>query len=209
MSGDFTADDARRFYDRFGAKQDLQFYENRALQRLLALADFEHATSVFEFGCGTGRLAERLLRERLPQTARYVAVDISSTMMRLAEHRLSRWADRAVVRQSDGTAHQPEPDASVDRFVATYVLDLLPEPTIREVLREARRLLTDDGALCVIGLTEGRGLVSRVIAAAWKGLHSVSPRLVGGCRPLHVQDFLDRAVWQIGHAEVVSSWGVC
>ena len=130
-------------------------------------------------------------------------------MTRLAEERLARWKDRAVVRQSDGAARQPDPDGSFDRFVATYVLDLMPEPTIREVLDEARRLLTGGGSLCLVGLTEGRGTISRAICAAWKGLHAVSPRLVGGCRPLRVEEFLDRDAWRIGHAEVVSAWGIC
>ena len=209
MARDFTVEDAKRFYDRFGEKQDLQFYENPALDRLVALSDFEHAANVFELGCGTGRLAERLFREHLPSPARYVGVDVSATMTRLAEQRLARWRDRALVRQSDGTGRQPEPASSFDRFLATYVLDLLPEPRIREALDEAHRLLTDDGSLCVVALTEGRGTIPRVICAAWKGLHAVSPRLVGGCRPLQIQDFLDRAAWRLYHAELVSSWGVC
>jgi ubiquinone/menaquinone biosynthesis C-methylase UbiE len=208
MAKEFTADDAKRFYDRFGAKQDLQFYENPALDRLLAHGDFERASSVFELGCGTGRLAERVFRERLSRTARYVGVDVSTTMTRLVEQRLARWKGRTVVRQSDGTARQPDPDRSFDRFVATYVLDLLPEPKIREVLDEAHRLLTDDGLLCVVGLTEGQGPVSRAISTVWKGLHALSPRLVGGCRPLRVQEFLSGGAWRIDHAEVVSSWGV-
>jgi hypothetical protein len=31
---EFTPADAKRFYDRFGSKQDLQFYENAALEHL-------------------------------------------------------------------------------------------------------------------------------------------------------------------------------
>lgn len=209
MARDFTADDAKRFYDRFGAKQDLQFYENPALEHLVTHADFEHASNVFELGCGTGRLAERLLRERLPPTARYVGVDVSTTMTRLAEQRLARWKDRAVVRLADGTARQPDRDGSFDRFVATYVLDLLPEPKIRDVLQEARRLLSTRGSLCVVGMTEGVGPVSRAMCTAWKRLHTLSPRLVGGCRPLRLEAFLGSDVWRIDHVEVVSSWGVC
>ena len=205
---EFTADDAKRFYDRFGAKQDLQFYENAALEHLLAHADFEHASSVFELGCGTGRLAERLLRERLPPAARYVGVDVSTTMTQLAEQRLAPWKDRAVVRLGDGTARQPDPDRTFDRFVATYVLDLLPEEKIRDVLDEARRLLTKGGALCVVGMTEGQGPFSRALCTAWKGLHALSPRLVGGCRPLRVEESLN-ATWRVDHVEVVCAWGVC
>ena len=59
----FTPDDARRYYDRFGWRQDTQgFYENPAIDDLVKHADFEHARSVLEFGCGTGSFARRLLR---------------------------------------------------------------------------------------------------------------------------------------------------
>src|SRR5208283_3867556 len=51
----FTPDDARRFYDRFGSRQDTHgFYENRALDYLEEYADVEPSRSVLEFGCGTG-----------------------------------------------------------------------------------------------------------------------------------------------------------
>src|SRR5271157_5204312 len=69
----FTPDDARRFYDRFGSRQDTQgFYENPAFDDLVKHADFEHARSVLEFGCGTGSFARRLLETVVPADARYI-----------------------------------------------------------------------------------------------------------------------------------------
>lgn len=64
----FDSADAKRFYDRFGAKQDLQFYEHAALDNLIANSNFEHASSVFEIGCGTGRLAKNLFEKHLRKT---------------------------------------------------------------------------------------------------------------------------------------------
>ena len=207
--GLFTPADAERFYDRFGKKQDLQFYENAAIDRLLALGDFEYASVVFELGCGTGRLAERLLRERLTPGARYVGVDVSGTMVRLTEERLAPWRERAKVRRSDGTTGWPEGDGGCDRFVATYVLDLLEEPALVALVQEARRLLAPQGLLCVIAMTEGQAAISRALCAAWKAVRAWNPRLVGGCRPVRVEAFLDAGAWRLQHREVVSSWGVC
>ena len=127
------------FCDDFGSLQDAQLYERPALKRLVSASDFEHASAVFELGCGTGRLAAQLLEEHLPQVARYVGVDISSTMVGIASRRLSRWHKRAIVSRVDGTASLPAADGSFDRFVATYVLDLLPDAAIASVLREAHR----------------------------------------------------------------------
>lgn len=205
----FTAADAKRFYDRFGARQDIQFYENAAIDRLIAHSDFAHASSVFELGCGTGRLAERLMRAQLPAKARYVGVDVSATMIGLTEHRLASWGDRVSVRLADGTGRWPEPDGASDRFVAAYVLDLLDESAIGDVLREAHRLLRPEGKLCTLALTEGRTPASRALCTAWKAVHALSPRLVGGCRPLAVERFLDPIAWRVDVQEVVSSWGIC
>ena len=54
----FSPEQARRFYDRFGIKQDSQaFYENPALNKLVQFGEFEKAHDIVEFGCGTGRFA--------------------------------------------------------------------------------------------------------------------------------------------------------
>lgn len=205
----FGPQDAKRFYDRFGAKQDAQFYEYVALEHLVAHADFEHAAAIFELGCGTGRLAACLLEEHLSESARYVGIDISTTMIEIATRRLARWSGRTTVRQADGTTTLPYADAAFDRFVATYVLDLLPETVIGDVVGEAHRLLTRDGKFCVVASTEGVAPVSRLLCSVWKRMYRFNPRLVGGCRPLRVTALLDTRAWRIEHRQIISSWGIC
>lgn len=206
---EFGPSDAKRFYDRFGSRQDLQFYERKALRQLVARADFQHALSVFELGYGTGRFAAELLRDHLAGDARYLGIDISTTMIEIATRRLAPWSGRATVRQADGTANLPFPDAAFDRFVATYVLDLLREDAIHSVLTEAHRLLAREGKLCLVTATEGSDVFSRVLSSNWKKIYAFNPRLVGGCRPLRVSALLDASAWRIEHAEAVSSWGIC
>ena len=76
-----SPEEAKRFYDRLGSRQDWQdFYENPAINELVAHAAFDSAHSVCEFGCGTGALAARLLQDHLPADTRYVGLHISSTM---------------------------------------------------------------------------------------------------------------------------------
>lgn len=208
MHRQFGPDEAKRFYDHFGSLQDAQVYERAALNRLVTASDFEHASAVFELGCCSGRLAAQLLEEQLPEAARYVGVDISSTMIGIATRRLARWDKRATVSQVDGTGSLPSADGSCDRFVATYVLDLLPDAAIANVLQEARRLLMGDGKLCVITSTEGTGPISRLVSAAWMRLYKINPSLVGGCRSLQRRSWLDERDWSVEHAEVVTSWGI-
>lgn len=205
MSEGITPAEARRFYDRFGRAQDLQFYEDPALQRLLERGGFDEAQAVFELGCGTGRFAARLLPV-LPAEARYVGQDVSETMVELCRERLASHGTRATVRGS-GELRLPDPNGAFDRFVVTYVLDLMSEEDIATVLREAARVVRPGGRLCVVALTHGERGLARWISRTWGRIAAVRPAWVGGCRPIEVATRLGDA-WEIEHDEVMSVMAV-
>ena len=204
-----THDEAKSFYDRFGAKQDRQaFYEARALQAILTHASLDQAHSVLEFGCGTGRFALELLQRHLPEDARYLGTDISSTMVSIASERLKPYASRASVALTNGPPILLAEDASVDRLISTYVFDLLPDSERKQFLAEASRVLRPGGMLCLAGITSGTTPVSRVVMSAWQWLFARSPHVVGGCRPTRAVEYLPAEFWQTRYREVVVSWGV-
>jgi ubiquinone/menaquinone biosynthesis C-methylase UbiE len=201
--------DARAVYDRIGSWQDTQaFYEDRATDDLIAHAELGTAQSLFEFGCGTGRIAERLLREHLPATARYRGLDISTTMVNLAQKRLAPWRERAIVEQSDGSPRIAAPEGAFDRFLSTYVLDLLSIGDIRTVVDEAYRVLAVDGLLCLVSASPGQTTLERVVMGIAARMHALSPRLVGGCRAIELQRFVTLDRWPVVHRNVVSKWGI-
>lgn len=201
--------DARAFYDRFGARQDAQgWYEDPPVARLVERGVFAGARSVVELGCGTGRVAERLLREVLPRDARYLALDSSPTMVGLARERLAPFRARAEVRLTDGDPVLPVPDRSTDRVVSTYVLDLLSEPDIGAFVADAHRALADGGRLCLVGLTDGERGLSRLVSSLWRRVHRRNPSRVGGCRPLCMAAHLPRDRWRVEHREVVTAWTI-
>jgi len=200
---------ARTFYDRFGTRQDWQhWYEDVAFADLITHGAFEVAESVFELGCGTGRLAERLLATHLPTTARYVAVDLSSTMVALARSRLARFGSRVEVRQSEGSPAVAEADRSFDRFISTYVFDLLSEEDMQRALGEARRLLVPSGRIGLVSLTHGATVPARVIERIWSAVFAWRPTLVGGCRPVDLGSLLAPNAWCIQHRRVVTRFGI-
>ncbi len=205
---EFTVDQARAFYDRFGRKQDWQsFYEDPAINRLIQHGRFGQARRVLEFGCGTGRFAQRLLREVLPVDCTYLGIDVSSTMIGIANDRLRQWRSRAEVRLSDGSGRLEEADRSVDRFVSNYVFDLLSREQIDGVLAQAHRVLVPEGLLCLVGLTHGCGSFSRLLSALWERIYSFSPALLGGCCPLDLREFLSTG-WRIQYFDRVTSFGI-
>jgi ubiquinone/menaquinone biosynthesis C-methylase UbiE len=204
-----THEQAQAFYDWMGKKQDWQaFYEVKATRELIANASFEIAQAVFEFGCGTGAFAERLLTAHVSPETLYVAVDSSSTMIRLAQARLARFGSRVQVQQTDASLQFDAPSGSYDRFVSTYVADLLSTSDIAALFCEAHRLLVPGGRLCLVSLTTGTDLFSRLIMSAWARLHRFSPALVGGCRPLELQALLEVRSFQVEYVQTVVAFGI-
>ncbi len=196
------------FYNHFGKRQDKQnYYEDVALTDLLAHACFDTAQSIVEFGCGTGRFAEQLLIKHLPDNAVYWGCDVSETMIGLSKQRLSRFGNRASLLKSTGEISLPLLTNSTDRFVSNYVLDILSFDEIALVVGEAKRVLRKDGLLCLVGLTKGKGLFSKLWTAFWNIRFTLNPKWVGGCRPLEVREFLD-ADWEIEHYHVAVMRGI-
>lgn len=199
----------RAYYDRFGKKQDSQgFYEDPALDELIAHASFQDARSVFEFGCGTGKFAARLLEDYLSPSASYLGCDISQVMIGIAKHRIETYGERAQVALSDGVVQFPLPDHSVDHVVSNYVLDLLSETDIRRFFSEAHRTLMPGGKVCLSSLTNGVNLQSRIISSLWMSVFRLKPAIVGGCRPIRPDSFADPQEWRVVHKRVVTPFGV-
>lgn len=198
----------KRYYDRSGTFQDRQgFYEDRALEALLAHGAFDEAGAIVEIGCGTGRFARQLLS--LAPSVAYDGFDVSPTMIGIAEGRLTEMRDRARLHLVDpGTVRLPLAAESADRVVSTYVMDLLSPADIRTVLEEAHRVLRPGGRLCLVSLTTGGTVVSRVVTALWTFVFHLRPQLVGGCRPIELARFLADVSWEVLYKAVVVSWGI-
>jgi ubiquinone/menaquinone biosynthesis C-methylase UbiE len=200
---------AKRFYDRMAAIQDAQYFiERPALADLVSNLELAGAERLIEFGCGTGRFAEELLVRYLPQEACYIGLDVSSTMIELAQNRTVRFGSRAVIRQTSGTMRTDLPDGAFDRFISTYVLDLLSEQDINSLLSEAYRVLRTGGLLGLVSQTKGSQGLSRFVMWAWERLHQFSPILTGGCRPIIIGPLLKNLGWKVRHRNVVSPFAL-
>ena len=96
MSPTLSPTEARAYYERNAHRQDRQgWYEDAALARLVAMADFKGAETVLEVGCGSGRFAEELVTRHLGAGARYIGLDIAWAMLDLTRRKLSASAGQA------------------------------------------------------------------------------------------------------------------
>ena len=204
-----TASEAATYYNRFGQKQDSQgFYEDPALNAVIVHAGFQDAERVFEFGCGTGKFASRLLTDYLPASATYLGCDLSSVMVGLASQRLKKYSERAKVLQTDGTVYFPLSDRSADRIISSYVLDLLSDEDIRTFFAEAHRVLIPGGKVCLASLTRGNTFLSQIVSSLWMAVFRIRPSLVGGCRPILLDEYVDSESWKLEYRKIVTPFGV-
>lgn len=204
-----STEEARRFYDRFGARQDSQaFYEDAATARLIEHLPLNDMRSILELGCGTGRFAATLLGKHLPPDATYLGLDISQTMVDLSRERLGPWAARAEVRKIAGVQALKELSGPFDGVIANYVLDLLPESEIDFVLRRTHRLLSPRGHAGFVSLAPGGTPLAALVTAGWRLVHRIRPQTVGGCRPLELRSLINPAQWRIDHSSRVTRWAM-
>ncbi|GMR01168.1 MAG: class I SAM-dependent methyltransferase [Gammaproteobacteria bacterium] len=204
----FTYDEAKTFYNSFGKKQDKQFYAESAILDLLEHGDFANAKSIVEFGCGTGKLAARLLKGISPGNCVYTGVDISQTMVTLCQENIDQFSQRARCYKNEGVPKIAVPDQSADRFISTYVVDLLAEKDVTLLLDEAYRILLPGGYLCLASLTHGVSFTSRIVEFSWNSLYKLNPSIVGGCRPIDLTTHIHGDRWNIIHENVIVSYGV-
>ncbi len=203
-----SAEQVRRVYDRIGRLQDSQaFYEDAAIDDLIAHGDFEHAHRVIEIGCGTGRLARRLLDRHLPSDATYLGVDLSARMVAITRSRIEPYASRCSVDLVDATTTWPPVAGAADRVVATYVFELLDPTATGILLTRIRDALAPGGLVCVASLTHGRDGVARAVSSVWTALWRYRPSLVGGCRPVALAERLGEAGWETTHPRALTRWG--
>lgn len=203
-----TPAQASRVYNHIGRFQDWQsVYEGKAICEIIRLGSFETAHSVFEFGCGTGAFAAKLLKNWLPPDSRYVGVDVSPKMIRLSTSHLQPWADRVEIKLADGSPSLNEPDGTYDRFVSNYVFDLLAPSYAMLILTEAHRVLRNGGKLCLVSLAQGAAGLPRIVTRVWDTLWRLKPELVGGCRPVDLRSLLTPE-WSIEHFSTVTSWSI-
>ncbi len=202
------SDKIRKFYDSFGSKQDKQFYEEAPISVLLEQGKLNEATSIVEFGCGTGKLASRLLKNNFSSNSKYLGLDISQTMVGLCQKNIEQFSEHAKCYKSEGEPKVNIEDQCADRFISTYVFDLLSEEDLISVLNEAHRILVPGGYLCLASLTHGVSLVSRIVENIWSALYRLNPFIVGGCHPIQLTKYLHNDKWRILYDSVVVSYGV-
>jgi len=123
-------------YDRYLGPVFFQPYAEDMADRLSVAPN----GSVLELACGTG-IVTRVLRDRLPATARLVATDLNEPMMQNAASKFTQ-NDAVEWKQADATS-LPFDDRSFDAVVCQFGIMFFPDKA--SSAREAHRVLKPGG----------------------------------------------------------------
>ena len=123
-------------YDRYLGRVLFQPYAEDLAARL----KLEENGSVLELACGTGILT-RILRDRLPATAKLVATDLNEPMIETAAKKF-REGEGIEWQQADASS-LPFDDRSFDAVVCQFGIMFVPDKALSA--REAHRVLKPGG----------------------------------------------------------------
>ncbi|GMR18298.1 MAG: hypothetical protein BMS9Abin33_0704 [Gammaproteobacteria bacterium] len=129
-------------------------------------------------------------------------------MVAITRGRLQPWADRTSIMVSTGRVELDYGDASFDRFISTYVVDLLSDEEALMLIEEAYRVLRPDGLLCLVSITPGVTWLSGFVMRTWQLINKLHPMLTGGCRPVRLPRFIPDEKWDTEHHQVLTRYGV-
>ena len=210
LHSSITSRQLARVYDRLAWSYNFwsRLTEDDAHRRALEFCEIEGGerenNCILEVAVGTGVMAAKVL-QRYPN-GRFWGMDLSAGMLRRCHAALGRIENESNALCRADATEIPFTSNTFDLLVNCYMLDLLPEKDIPRVLQEFHRVLRPGGRLVILSMAEP----GPILRPLWYGAYRLSPKIVGGCRPVPVTDFLppeqdsDAGPWKVEHHEFIS-----
>lgn len=201
-----SKEETKHFYNKIARVYDLlaEHSEQPMREAGLQLLDARPGERLLELGFGTGHCL-KTLAEAVGEEGRVFGVDLSETMVELAQQTLSEagLAGRVELTCGDAAERLPLADASVDGIFMSFTLELFDTPEIPIVLAECRRVLKPGGRLVVVGVSkEGK---QNFVVSAFEWTHRHFPNLMD-CRPIFIARALEAAGFLIREKQIEHMW---
>ena len=186
-------DDVSHLYDRIAPVYDFwgQLTETRARNRALELAGVRDGEDILEVAVGTG-LAFYEIAKNNPNGTN-TGIDLSAGMLSKAKKRLSSLPHTNYCLKIGTAFHLNSDNESIDTLINNYMFDLIPFADIERILTEFRRVLRPGGKLILVNMTEAEQAGGNI----YKFIYKLSPRLMGGCRPVALSGLLEKTGFRI------------
>jgi len=195
---------ARTSYDRMSRWYDWIASSERKFARLgLELLQAKPGEKVLEIGYGTGHALAALANAVSPK-GKVTGIDLSSGMRRKAETLLAKLQVGSFVELHLGDALKlPFPDGSFNAVFTCFTLELFDTLEIPIVLGECRRVLQDDGRICVCSLAKEESPAVHI----YELFHRLIPAWID-CRPIYLLYEMRSAGYKIQSSESRKMWGL-
>ena len=189
------------FYGLLSAGSEKRFVKT-ALEGFLKPRRGEH---ILEPGFGSGQVLAAIAAA-VGEEGRAYGIDISDGMVEVTRKRLARAGlERRVELARGDAAAMPYEDGSFDAIFMSFTLELFEAQEIPLVLAECRRVLNDDGRICVVAMSDqGR---HGMMMSLYMWSHRRFPRFVD-CRPIFARGFVEGAGFEVAGYEIMSMWGL-
>ena len=206
--GNEQSETARASYNRmskiygFLSNSSEREFVEKAIRQVLKPARGE---TVLEPGFGTGQVLAALA-EIVCEEGFVFGLDVSDGMVEATRKRLVKLGlgGRAELVRGDATS-MPFEDDFFDAVFMSFTLELFPEDQIPVVLTECRRVLKENGRLCVACMSDRGKNTAMMRLYAWS--HRKFPHLVD-CRPIFARKALECSGFEITHERILSMWGL-
>ena len=194
-----SKEDVRCLYAKYSRLYNAWSFitESKATNRALKLADIRDGESILEVAVGTGIVFERIVA--LNPNGENEGIDLSPEMLARAEKRLNKRFSNYSLQVGD-TYSLPYPDGTFDLIVNNYMFDLLPEEDFVWILLEFKRVLKPKAKIVITNMTLAKNWYSRI----WDLLAKKNPRLLGGCRPICLEEDIQQSGFKNVRTEYVN-----
>jgi demethylmenaquinone methyltransferase/2-methoxy-6-polyprenyl-1,4-benzoquinol methylase len=158
----------RWFYDNIGSRYyDLMIKwafspfggEVKVRRELLDVVALEPGEKILDMCCGTGGTTFAIA-EKVGDESAIVGIDLSHGQIRMAKRRDRSTAIEFAVMDASCTSFR---DGAFQRIVIPHAIHEMQRPLRLMVLREARRILANNGTLAVLELDDPPGLLMRLL----------------------------------------------
>lgn len=198
-----SKEEAKAIYDKIARWYDILegVWEKKAKEASLIKLGVKEGEKVLEIGFGTGHSIVAMAHQ-VGESGRVYGIDISSRMFQITRALLKTTDLTKRVELVLGDATKlPYETRFFDAVFMSFTLELFDTPEIPVVLGECKRVLRNDGRICIVSLS-GTGASSKM-RDLYEWGHKKFPRFLD-CRPIFVKEALEKAGFRCLDASTAS-----
>jgi demethylmenaquinone methyltransferase/2-methoxy-6-polyprenyl-1,4-benzoquinol methylase len=187
-----------KWYDLFG------FFEKKYRKEGLRKLDIKSEETILEVGFGTGHSLVAIARQ-VGKKGFVHGIDISEGMIKKTLKRVNKAKVQENIHLVCGDATQlPYTNGIFDSVFICFTIELFDFSDISKVLTEAKRVLEEDGRICIVTLSNRK---TNLMTKIYNWFHKKMPKMID-CRPIGLRKFIDDVSLIISDTKEMMMWGL-